>query len=63
MHCYESEARLLFARERATLLASEMRAAQRVATTQRNGSLRRTFTTIGRSAARRRSSFTPASLP
>jgi hypothetical protein len=38
MHCYESEARLLFARERATFLAGEMRKAQAAANARRSGS-------------------------
>jgi hypothetical protein len=63
MNYYESEARLLFARERAALLASEMRKAQGFAKVQRTGSARRLFAAIARKTARRGSSFAPASLP
>jgi hypothetical protein len=38
MDCYEGEARLLFARERATFLAGEMRKAQAAANARRSGS-------------------------
>ena len=49
MDCYNSEARLLFARERANLLANEMRAARRPANTRPSGSaLRRSARLLAR---------------
>jgi hypothetical protein len=63
MQYYESQARLLFARERAALLAEEMRKARAAANARQSGSTQGMFTAIVRRAARRRRSLTPASLP
>jgi len=63
MNCYETEARQLFARERANLLANEMRATRRPANPQPTSSALRTLAAIARRAARRGPKFTPASLP
>jgi hypothetical protein len=59
MNVYENESRLLFARERADLLASEMRAVRRPANGPDAGSrMRGMFSATTRLVSRRRPSLT-----